>query len=247
MWTEIIIPREDLAKLLAEALPLLIRVGDPAANHSLALTDLGDVTLVPDKGLRVECKAHVHWPLLGIDFPVEIRSLVLLVLPSIEKGEDGDQLVFRGTIEHADFAALPDMLDESVTAAINAKLSADGAKAAWNFSRSLAFLPRLPAMLEPLQAFGIRPAWAKIRITDEALVLAASFHTEIVRQGTSDSLGIAALARVPAEPSSSSPPPSSPNARRDASKQNPLMAAVTGAAFAFLAAGCYVAVRRAFS
>src|SRR4051812_5252728 len=102
MWVETILSRDDLAKLLAQALPLTIflgedrhdepaddRIGNQAnqaqskGDHSLTLHDLGDVSLVPDVGLRVTCKAKVSWPVLGIDVPIGLNSLTLSVLPTI--------------------------------------------------------------------------------------------------------------------------------------------------------------------
>src|ERR1700716_537168 len=111
MWVEAIVPRDDIARLLGEALPLTIHFGAPETQHSLGLYDLEDVRLVPDVGLRVVCKARVHWPVLGIDLPISLKTLTAVLAPTIGKGPHGDTLVFRAFIEHADFAGLPSGID----------------------------------------------------------------------------------------------------------------------------------------
>jgi hypothetical protein len=183
MWTEIILPRDELARLLDQVFPLTIRLGDSESDNSLSLSDLADVRLVPDLGLRVECKARVRWPVLGIELPLALNALTLLLVPSIGQGPHGDTLVFRISVEHADFTAVPDMIDQRITAAINAKLEAKGAELCWDLSKSLALSTVLPALLEDLAAFALRPRWAKVRITDQAVVYVASFNSAFVRQG----------------------------------------------------------------
>jgi hypothetical protein len=184
MWAEIIATREDFQRLLQQAFPLTIRLGDPGSDHSLVLSDLSTVELVPDLGLRVECRARVHWPVLGIEVPVTLRSLTIVLLPSVGRSaEGGDTLVFRVSIERADFSALPSMIDGRVTDAINARLADRNAELEWNFSKALTHTAALPELLEPLDRFAVHPAWGKVRVTEEAVVYAISLHTAIVRRG----------------------------------------------------------------
>lgn len=183
MWAEIIVSRDDLARLLAQAFPLTIHLGEPGSDHSLSLSDLGQVRLVSELGLRVHCKARVHWPVLGVDVPVSLNSLTLLLLPSIGRSAEGDTLVFRVTLEHADFSSVPTLIDNRITDVINAKLASESAQLTWNFSKTLTQGAALPAMLEPLEQFVLRPAWGKVRVTEEAVVYAVSFHTALVRKG----------------------------------------------------------------
>ena len=181
MWTEIVLSREDLTRLLTQAFPLTIRLGDAESDNSLALSELGDVRLVPERGLRIECKARVRWPVLGIELPVALNALTLMLIPSIGQGPHGDTLVFRIAIEHADFTAVPDIIDQRITQAINTKL--ESAELCWDPSKSLTLSAQLPELLEELDAFAMRPRWAKVRVTDEAVVYAASFNSAFVRRG----------------------------------------------------------------
>ncbi len=183
MWAEIIIPRDDLNRLLTQALPLTISFGPPESPHSLALSDLAEVELVSGRGLRVVCKAHLTWPLLGIAVPIAVNSVKMLLLPTVGRGPSGDTLAFRILLEHADFSGLPTMIDNRITEAINTKLAEKDVELTWDFSRSLTYLAKLPAMLEPIESFAIRPAWGEVRVTEEAVVYAASFHSAFVRRG----------------------------------------------------------------
>jgi hypothetical protein len=203
MWIEVILSRDDLVRVLGEAFPFTIHLNGATAEHSLSLTDLGEVTLLADVGLRVVCKARVRWPVLGIDVPVAVNSLTLLLLPTIGRTNAGEEtLAFRASIEHADFAGLPSLVDNGITAAINAKLAAKEAALSWRFTKALTYVARLPAILEPLESFAIRPAWGKVRITDDAIVYAASFHSALVRRGDPLPGDIAPVA----PPSPSKPP-----------------------------------------
>jgi hypothetical protein len=202
MWAEAIFSREDLARLVSQAMPLTIHLNDAHTEQSLALSDPSEVRLIPDVGLRVVCKAHVHWPVLGISVPITLNSLSVTFVPTIERVADSDGLLFRPSIEHADFAGLPAMVDDRLTRAINDKLSEKGIELAWNYAKTLSHIAPLPTMLDPLDGFALRPAWAKLRITEEALVYAVSFHSAILRRGEP----------LPSEFSASAPPPAGPGA-----------------------------------
>jgi hypothetical protein len=182
MFVETLLTRAELEALLSEALPLRVNLGDGDA-HWLALTSLSDVSLVPELGLRAECKARLHWPLLGVDAPVFLHSLRAVMTPEIVGGKSGDALAFRLAIEHADFAAIPDRLDRKLTDAINAKLAEKSDWLVWDLSRTLRLHVPLPPALEPRETLETRAAWGKIRVTREALILAVSIHGAIVRQG----------------------------------------------------------------
>jgi hypothetical protein len=236
MWTEVIFSRDDLARLLAQTLPLKIHLGAAEDEHSLSLRDLGEVTLVTDAGLRLACKATVHWPLLGIDVPVELSTLRLLLVPSIEPGagSDGERLVLRCSVEDADFSALPGVIGDRVVTAINARLADKNAELSWCFSSALRYLAPLPSMLEPLESFAIRAAWGKIRITEEAIVCAASFHSTIRRRGD---------AGAPTEVALSAPLPSPAEAQRG--RALGLHAVSVGAVALAAAAAAFLFFRRA--
>ena len=182
MWAELIIPGSDLEHLLRQAVPLTIYFGADR-KHSLGVSALGEARLVTGLGLRAVCKGTVTWPVLGVELPMTLNSFTLLMLPMVGAGEHGDILRFRFSIEHADFAGIPSGLDKRITDAINAKLDGKDVELTWDCSRGLTHLAPLPRILDPLASFAIRPAWATVKITEEAVVYAMSFHSAIVRRG----------------------------------------------------------------
>jgi hypothetical protein len=182
MFLEALLTRDELHARLEEAFPFLIRVGDPSAGHTLAFTDLGEVKLVADVGLHITCKARVHWPVLGIDVPVVLRSLRLVVIPRMKPGPLCDVLAFHVAIEHAGVPVIPDAIEHEVIEAINRRLADENVEAAWAFATLFDHVLPLPKMIEPLDAALLRATWGRLRVTDEAIVIAVSVHAAILRK-----------------------------------------------------------------
>jgi hypothetical protein len=252
MWAEAILSKEDLAKVVQDFTPVKIRLGE---EGELSLYDASEVTLVPDSGLRIACKAELKWPLLGITLPVKLNSLIVLVTPVIEKRADGDALVFRLLVEHADLTMVPTVIDNQITDRVNRALAEKHIELSWKFSETLSHVFQLPAALENLASFGLKVAWGEVKVGADALVLAVSFHSEIRRRSQNASAS-GATAEVPnAEPT---PPPDmhEPSARveRLALVRRsdvrfmtvPPKAVAIGAAIAMLTAGIGYALGRAF-
>jgi hypothetical protein len=183
MRTDVTISADDLAKLLEHAMPMTISVKVADAVHSLALSDLSETRLVADRGLKIVCKGRVSWPVLGVKVPLALNSVSMLLLPEIARSPDGDALTFRLAIEHADFSGIPEMIDNRITEAINAKLAEKDVALSWGFGKALTYLARLPSFLDPLEAFVMRPAISEIRITEAAVSYGVTFHTGVTRRG----------------------------------------------------------------
>jgi hypothetical protein len=199
MFLEAVVTREDLRALLAEALPLTLVLGEPGSEHTLAFSDLQEVELVADAGLRVLCRAHVRWPVLGIEVPIALNSLRALITPVIKSGPGGDALAFRLVIEHADFTAVPTAIDNRLTDAINENLAQRELDLSWDFTKALSHVLPLPEAMVPLDALTTRVAWGKVKITTDALVLAVSVHTNFVRRDPASSRA-SAPAEAPSRP-----------------------------------------------
>ncbi len=191
MWVEAILTKDDLARLVGELLPLSIRLGE---GGSLTLTDPTDVSLLAERGLRVTCKAELHWPVWKIDVPIKLHSLALVVTPTIDRQPDttSESLVFKLTVEHADFAMVPAVIDDELTGRINDALAARHLQLGWNFTRTLSHVFPLPALLQSVDALALRVAWGRVKVTPEALVLAVSFHTDVGRRSSAELLPPAA-------------------------------------------------------
>jgi hypothetical protein len=188
MFIEALIPRDELRSFLARALPLTIRLDAAEVSHFLALSDLAEVAIVPDVGVRLVCEAHLHWPVLGIDAPLALNALRVLLIPEVKSSPAGESLVFRIAVEHVDIPGVPTVFDETIARAVNERLAAHRVEVPWDFSRTFANVVPLPSMLVELDALTLGAAWGKVKITEEALVFAVSVHAALARAGEAESL-----------------------------------------------------------
>jgi hypothetical protein len=240
MWVEAILSRDDLTRILGEALPVAVQLGDASAHHSLALYEPEAVTLVADRGLRLVCKARLHWPVLGIELPIVLHTLTVDLRPEIGRHDGHDALFFRVEIAESDVAGVPAILDRAIAQAINARLEETRGALKWDFTKTLSGVLGLPAILDPLEGFALEVAWGKIRVTDEAVILAVSFHSRVHRRD--DPTPREALAPRAEPPRAAAPvrrhaaPPLGADAKL-------LRAAAIAAAFGLAAGAGYFALR----
>jgi hypothetical protein len=179
MWLEAIFTTEDLHQVLLQFAPMEFRLGD---SGRLLLVDPSDVTLIPDKGLAVVCEATLHWPLLGIDVPVNVHRLLLLIHPAVEHRAEGDFLVFSLRIEHADVGILPRFVDDKITSMVNEELVKKHVELAWNFKKTLSHVFALPDALVSAAALGLTVVEGRVKVTESALGLAVSFDATVTRR-----------------------------------------------------------------
>jgi hypothetical protein len=231
MWIEAIIPAEDLRRTLAELAPLKIRLGDEGGE--LALEAPSEMTLVPDKGVRIVCVAQLHWPVLGVSVPVTMKSLIVLLRPVIETHDGMDALVFKLEIEHADFAMLPAVIDTSITSLVNEELAKKHVELSWRYAETLSHVFRLPDLLEPAEALALTVTSAVVKITTEALGLAISLRSDVRRGGD---------AGPKDTPSASDPPPTSKAAVTPTTSAMPLLSPAALAVRGLVAAVAFGAI-----
>jgi hypothetical protein len=187
---------------------------------------------VPEIGIRLVCKALLHWPLLGIDAPITVNSLGVLVTPEVKPSSSGEMLAFGLRLEHVDISGMPTALDERIRQSVNERLPRIALS--WDFSKTLAHIVPLPTMLEELDGFRVGARWGKVRIAEEALVFALCLHTAFVRRG--DEGGEIAPNATDVATAPPSTAAAQPVARRGSSVAVPLAAAAlfglaAGAAF----------------
>jgi hypothetical protein len=179
MWVEAIVSLEDFQSLAAELLPVRVHLGAADSDHYLFLSAATEVSLVEDRGLRVVCNAQIRWPVLGMDLPINVDSLTVILEPSVPN--EGGELFVGVQLEHADVAWVPSLLDTKIVSAINEALQKRRTELSWDFEKALSHDFALPEMLQPLRALGLKAGWGKLRITGEAMVLVISFHAHAVR------------------------------------------------------------------
>jgi hypothetical protein len=203
MWIEAILSQEDLSSLVAQLLPLNIRLGeDEGADPQLHLSDLASVELIENQGLRIRCRAAIRWAILGIDVPIKLESLALLLSPSVVKTSGRDALAFKLELDQLDVAWIPAAFDETIKQKINRELKEKQRQLTWNFSQNLSHVFKLPSAVRPIDALELDVAWGKVRVTGEALVLAVSFHGHVHREGE---VANTSTALVPVRPYRGSP------------------------------------------
>jgi hypothetical protein len=199
MWLEAILTNEDLQKVVQQFSPLMLLLGD---SGSMLLASPCEVSLIPGEGIGVVCDATLHWPVLGINVPVELRSLTLRILPAVlDAQEDGTRpLVFRLQIDHTGVAMLPSMVDHRVTAMINEELEKKHVELSWNFLKTLSEVFQLPATLVSSGAIALKATDGKVKATESALGFAVRYETTVLPRGEAVSLPV-----PPASPGAAPP------------------------------------------
>jgi hypothetical protein len=182
MWVEAILTKDNVASLLEQFLPMSIHLGEnPDDGHYLELFEPRQISLVEDLGLRMTCGARIRWPILGIDLPIIVESVNLLLCPSIPGAPGRDELDFGLTVEGIDFAWVPAGVDSRIADKINVELDKKRALLSWRFGESLSHVFKMPPILPPLNAVAVKVAWGQVRVTSEAVVIAVSFHSRVLR------------------------------------------------------------------
>lgn len=210
MWVEAILTKDDLSLVIAELCPVTLALGDGAPGEQyLTLLNPTDVSLVPERGLRVTCEAEVRWPVLGVEVPVRVASITLLLSVVLTPDLGEEVLAFKPELEAMDLSWVPSVVDAAIVEKINQELSRKQVELTWHFTKTLSHLFALPRLLSPVNALDVRVAWGKVRVSEEAMVMAVSLHTHVLREEA----GEQALARVssaPIAPSASKRPSAFP-------------------------------------
>ncbi len=162
--------REDALDLVRKFVPLEIDLGGTGKpERFVAIEDVSDVTLVANTGVRLACSAHARWPVLGIHVPLRARSLTLLFRPEIAIRDGHPSLVFGFTVEHADIAWSPALMNDSITERVNRELGAHHVEFAWNFAKTLSHVFRLPEAVKTAATFGTEVIEGHVTVTDSSI------------------------------------------------------------------------------
>lgn len=182
MWTEVILAKDDLDTAVSDLCPLTIHLAD--GGH-IVLSNPCELALVADVGLSLKVTVEVHWPVLGIQIPISVRSAILKVTPDVLKTSSGESLRFKLRVTDADFSLLPGIVGRGLVDLVNRELDTEAMWVCWNFTRTLSHLFELPDALLSARAIALRATWGRVRVTSEALVLAVSIDVGVEARGTS--------------------------------------------------------------
>jgi hypothetical protein len=176
MWLEAILTAADLQKVVDQLTPASVPLGE---RGHLFFDAPAQVALVADRGLRVQCHAKVMWPVLGIDVQLTIRSMTLLVLPSIESRDGERVIVLAPEVDAIDLVLLPDIGDDELRAYLNRELQQKRIELPWNYQSMLTHRIPLPDWFRESSTFDICAGGAAMKITDESMGLAIRFTAEV--------------------------------------------------------------------
>lgn len=177
MWAEAIITSRDCEDFVRSMMPFELALDD-RGRQTLSLEHPSRVALVADKGILIETPARLCWTVADTEVPLSLRTAEVLLAPMVAARAGRDVLVLTPRIVRADFVSLPDGIDATITARLNDALAKSPARLVWDFSKTLDFHFKLPSTLRPPRQIDLAAKWARVRVTDEALVLALSFHAE---------------------------------------------------------------------
>lgn len=171
---------DDLIEALEHFTPLEIRLGDLEGKERSLLVERPDrVTLVPDRGLRIETTARLSWTIAGLAVPITIQAAQMLLVPEIAQKDGRDVLRFQLRVESADLRHVPAFVDAKVVDQVNEALQADDARPTWRFLDTLSFSVRLPARLRSARTFELTAHWGAFEITDTAIVFTVSYDSAV--------------------------------------------------------------------
>jgi hypothetical protein len=175
MWLEAILTPKDFEDFLPTIIPLEIAL-EESGKRALFLETVIHVGIAAGQGIVLEAAARLRWTVAGVEVPITIRSARVLLLPTIEVREGLEALVFAMRVEHADFVALPDFVDDTIRTHVNEALASGPARLVWSFTRTLDFHFELPPSMKPARHIDLAAKWGEVRITEEAVILAVSFR-----------------------------------------------------------------------
>jgi hypothetical protein len=176
MWLDAVVTTSDLQQVVAQLTPATVPLGQ---RGHLFFDSPAEVSLVADRGLRIRCHAKLLWPILGIDVAITIRSMTLLVVPSIEMRDGNRVVVFAPEVDALDLALLPDVGDTELRAFINRELQAKRIELPWNYHETLDHQFALPDWFRGGAIFEIRSNGAAVKVTNEAIGLAIAISASV--------------------------------------------------------------------
>ena len=176
MWLQAILTADDLMHALQELTPTRIQLDEDDSSRSLSLEPPTEVKFRDGAGALVRTSARLKWDVVGITVPVALRTVQVLLIPTIEQGEDGaDALVLQAKLEELDLSALPGFVEDKLRNRINQALEKPSAFVRWKFTKTLDFSFRLPDSVVPSRELHLSARWGAIRVSEQGFVMAASF------------------------------------------------------------------------
>ena len=180
--------------------------------------------------------AEIHWPVLGVEVPISLRSATLEIRPEIVEGPQGPSVAFKLHFDDVDFHALPALVDRGIVDLVNHELEAKHVELAWRFTKTLSHLFELPDTLASAGGLDLRAESGRIKITGDALALAVLFRATVEPRGKRPTPIEAVRPRIPLPPA--------PRGLRSLLRESPVAFAALGGLAVALGAGLHALVAR---
>lgn len=199
MWLQAALSLRDLTTFALELFPVHLALeGDAAHGRHLYLGKPRTFELVADQGLRVEMRARVRWPVLGVDVPIDVPSVTAMLRIKVVERAGEDVFAFAPEIEALDVTHLPAFVDRGLKGAINAAIASDLDRLTWRFTHTLDFAVAIPEATASPRRLHLAAKWGDVVVTSEGVKLVATFTSDLSDRHVAPATPIAAVADAPA-------------------------------------------------
>ena len=184
MWLQAALSRADLVTFAERLFPvhLALEEDDESGRH-LYLGQPRTLEFVVGEGLRIELRARVRWPLLGIDLPIDVPSVTAMLRLRMAHVDGEDVFAFEPELEALDVSHLPGFVDRGLMKAINAAIAEDHAALTWRFTQTLDFHLRIPEAASHARRVRLAAKWGDVRVTEDGVTIIASLDAEVSARG----------------------------------------------------------------
>jgi len=180
MKLEAVLSQADLREFVRSGLPFVLAL----EKGTVEINEVSLLEIVPQKGIRLEAQGDFEWTFWGIEVPVRIERIRVMLTPKMVKRarpgktEEVVQLAFDVEIEDMDAKYIPDALDRYTAERLN-KALADATLPAWDFTGTLDFAFKLPPVVQSSNIIILRAVDGTVAVGSElhlAVELIARFE-----------------------------------------------------------------------
>ena len=184
MWLQAAFSHADLVLFAEKLFPvhLALEEGNKEGRH-IYLGRPKSMELVAGKGLRVDMRARVLWPLLGIDVPIDVPNVTAMMTLEMARLDGEDVFSLSPVIEALDVTHLPGFVESALMGAINAAIAKEHAALTWRFTHTLDFRLPIPEAEEPARRLHVSARWGDVVVTADGITLIAALDADLNARG----------------------------------------------------------------
>jgi hypothetical protein len=172
---EAIVPRADLARLVASITPLRVTIGPGRAVNLDGLT----LELVAGRGVRLRGSGTVSWDFAHVPIPVRVNACQILLVPRLGSADGSHVLSFEPLLENLQVKSAPGLADETIAAAIRRAIEGSRSRLAWDFGRTLSTRLPLSPKVSPTSTLALFPVGGAASVSDRELRIVLRFESRL--------------------------------------------------------------------